>query len=421
MSSIGSGFNRPCTSYFHRWKRIRDCVTVDETESSNFLGFPDDILLVILSKLPMKSLVRFCWVCKSWRNLITSPENFKLFHHPNSFTTGNNFLLLEKCKAGEKPELHVRKLLGRLRNKLAIEDDGLIRSHGLIFKHGEILLAGCCHGLLCFLKRTETSCDVYLCNPVLGQVRALPKSEFYPLRSLDNIVVAFYYDDHHNDYKVVKMTDCESLTVEVYSLRSNSWKAFHRCILPRPCFFLLQGQQFVVHNGRIYLLVHKVDSNESEWSYLMIMVDVNKQEARVIPLPFPTTIQLHIFVSEGSVVVSDLFFSRMHRKFELMVFKEDAYDYDDEHWVLAKNESEKFWTKKSVLPKNCPSDRLVTNRTTGVTLGTNVLFSPSSAEATKFLYRKKRRNLWDFAVVDYVPSLVSVVLPSPSSGVKIKV
>ena len=47
---------------------------------------PEDMLVDILVKLPVKSLVRFRWVCKSWLSLITHPRFVRehlIYHHQN--------------------------------------------------------------------------------------------------------------------------------------------------------------------------------------------------------------------------------------------------------------------------------------------------------------------------------------------------
>ncbi|CAI9105630.1 OLC1v1004599C1 [Oldenlandia corymbosa var. corymbosa] len=397
---------------------------------------PDDVMMGIFSTVPMKDLVRLRRVCKSWQNLITSLDMFKVFQIQTSLSrqkTSPNcqdfveFLLLDDCKYdnGDKtPDLQIRERLSKLTVKLA-KDDNLIRTHRLICKDGVISLVGCCHGLLCFSKQGEINCDVYLCNPVLGQVRALPKSKLDSIGSSKNAVVTFFYDDYDNDYKAVKIVEfCNFLKVGVYSLKNNSWKIFSPLAIPWNRVFLLKvsngRSQLLVHKGCIYLLVYLLacdDLDGFHGPYFLIILDVNNGEARTIPLPNGPDLPpcpLNLLFFKGSVAFSSWFFSNTFRFDELWVFQEDGNYSDNLHWMFKKDEWERFWRKKSVSQENCPPHPLLPYRTTGVTMGRNELYFLSSIKGSEFVYDIQSRDLWDHPVADYVPSLVSVMTPSPS-------
>ncbi|CAI9105631.1 OLC1v1004600C1 [Oldenlandia corymbosa var. corymbosa] len=405
-------------------------VNMEDMESLNDLGqpamFPDDIILEILLHLPKNYQVRFCLVCKSWQNLITSPDTFKLFNHQISSSrqningTANDFLLLANCcEADEEPEVQIRNLFGKLKEKLA-EDEGLIRTHRLFFEdEGEISFVGCCDGLLCFVKHGKNNGDVYLCNPVLGQVRALPMTEFTPdhICGSKNTLAAFFYDDHSSDYKVVKMIDCAfGLKVGVYSLRSNSWTILRTFITPRSQgFFLLclpsqsSRAKFLVHNRRVYILLYR---------HGMGILDVSKEEAPLVfkPTPEPLTNLNKIFLFEGSVAVSSHLFPSSYGYSDLWVFQEDANDDNDDIWQVRTKDWEKFWTKKSVPPANRPTiTPLPSERSYWVVImGTNEKFSQMGSN-----WPAEWRHL---VVTDYVPSLISIMFlplpppPPPSVG-----
>ncbi|XAR49259.1 hypothetical protein NMG60_11032388 [Bertholletia excelsa] len=62
---------------------------------------PSEILTEILSRLPVKTLIRFTSVCKSWYCLIKDPS-FIMTHlnHSSSYNTGNLLIVPAKLKLG---------------------------------------------------------------------------------------------------------------------------------------------------------------------------------------------------------------------------------------------------------------------------------------------------------------------------------
>ena len=51
-------------------------------------GFPEDVLMDIFARLPVKSLLQFRCVCKSWCNLMKDP--IFVTKHVNQFALSNN-------------------------------------------------------------------------------------------------------------------------------------------------------------------------------------------------------------------------------------------------------------------------------------------------------------------------------------------
>ncbi|MED6161252.1 hypothetical protein PIB30_058982 [Stylosanthes scabra] len=56
--------------------------TPTPTQRQQLPHLPEDVVMLILSFLPLKSLMRFMCVCRSWKSLITSPMFAKLKYVP---------------------------------------------------------------------------------------------------------------------------------------------------------------------------------------------------------------------------------------------------------------------------------------------------------------------------------------------------
>ncbi|PHT85254.1 hypothetical protein T459_07360 [Capsicum annuum] len=61
-------------------------------------NFPNDILFLILARVPVKSLLRFKSVCKAW-NVMISDNEFRRTHRDQSKALGREKLLLHKYYA----------------------------------------------------------------------------------------------------------------------------------------------------------------------------------------------------------------------------------------------------------------------------------------------------------------------------------
>uniref|UniRef100_A0A803N7S8 F-box domain-containing protein n=2 Tax=Chenopodium quinoa TaxID=63459 RepID=A0A803N7S8_CHEQI len=196
-------------------------------------SLPTDIISEILCRLPVKTLLRFLCVSKSWYSLIKTPKFIKLHLNQTLKSNTNRHLLLthSTLSSGElRRQFHFSEIkghpfIGRFNPRkdtcpLGVPPDSCpLQPAGLQF-HGS------CNGVVCISDPEKI--DVVLYNPNTKTHRFLPKTENpYPDKFS---IFGFGYDSGSDDYKVLRMMQCVGPNDEilndarVYSLRKNSWR-----------------------------------------------------------------------------------------------------------------------------------------------------------------------------------------------------
>ncbi|CAN4120765.1 unnamed protein product [Withania somnifera] len=205
------------------WSEPTSSYPLDSTSvqdsSSEFPILQADLINEILLKLPVKSLVKFKCVSKSWLHLISSPKFVKShlsISANNKGYTRHRFMLefyppkyLKDCSVSSLLNDHVTR---------AVDLDCPMEKS----QNQSIGVVGSVNGLIC-LSIAEK--DLFLWNPSIRKFKKLPPS-------LTGIFYAygFGYDELHDDYKVVGITQDLSNdgsrhnVCKIYSLMNNSWE-----------------------------------------------------------------------------------------------------------------------------------------------------------------------------------------------------
>nr|XP_016444560.1 PREDICTED: F-box/kelch-repeat protein At3g23880-like [Nicotiana tabacum] len=251
---------------------------------------PKDVLVEILSKLPVKSLIHCTTVCKSWYSTITNP-NFISVHHNTQIISNSN----------RQPLLFVRhyNMFDRVERYALHFDDEDENDSSDVDSFAEYLelkcpeksrseylrIVGCCNGLIClsddYDKYTDT---VVLWNPIIRKHLKLPRPNL-GYNGRGSCIYGFGFDVAKNDYKVVRAVYNSTATedyrlqfpptiefldklravkflvppgIEVYSLNSGVWKSISDVC---PSYILHQN-----HSVSAYLngAVHWIASNSSD-------------------------------------------------------------------------------------------------------------------------------------------------------------
>ncbi|KAL7086875.1 hypothetical protein ACP275_13G029800 [Erythranthe tilingii] len=192
---------------------------------------PTDILIEILLKLPVKSLIRFTTVAKSWRSIITS----RTFIDSHISSGGNNrTLLLRRYDKSDKLEHY---------SLLKTTKDGTYRASSFSqlefpFKsqNGYFRIVGSCDGLVCLLDDLFVNCSspIVIWNPSVRNHIVLPNPTINP-KEVPHIAALGFGGVAGDVYKVVRLVYCRKSEdfgfgfvvppmVEIYSLGTGKWK-----------------------------------------------------------------------------------------------------------------------------------------------------------------------------------------------------
>ena len=187
---------------------------------------PHDIVLNILANLPVKSVLRFRCVSKTWDSSITTP-NF-ISNHLNlnlNLNNNNNTNNLAYLINNSTP----------FNSNIPIFIDGYDHKFNRISEYpipSAFLLSNAhsvssCNGLVCLTEFRKT---IYLWNPSIRKFKRLP--DLSPTKR-DWLSTGFAYQANINDYKVVMISHMPApepnhhwgeLGADVYTLSSNSWR-----------------------------------------------------------------------------------------------------------------------------------------------------------------------------------------------------
>ncbi|KAG4211820.1 hypothetical protein ERO13_A02G123901v2 [Gossypium hirsutum] len=181
------------------------------------INVPTDVITGILSRLPVKNLVRFKCVSKPWNSLIDGSylSNLQL---RRSFTSNANIKLLLDIYS-EFDEYKAYSVdFDSLDNLEELPRPLSTTSFGVSSR-----IFGSCNGLLAI---SHDEAGIALWNPSTKECHYPPKLTIGDM--YDEIILGFGYDVINKDYKVVQMLSSGKL-VMIYSLKANSWKRIKDC------------------------------------------------------------------------------------------------------------------------------------------------------------------------------------------------
>ncbi|XP_068642587.1 putative F-box/kelch-repeat protein At1g12870 [Aristolochia californica] len=278
------------------------------TAPTAFPPVPDEILVQVLIRLPVKSLLRFKCVCRAWRTLISEPF-FVEFHLRQQSLIDPQILLLS-C-AGEVGELCLESLAdegGRLNRKLSAVPV-------------ESILTPSCNGLI-LIHRDYSQC-IYVFNVASRKLLTLPDCS----PSL-HVNLGLGYEFPARKYKVVRLfynrEGDAHLQCEIFTLGSGAWRRIGEV----PYKLDVRGFPASV-NGALYWLTNsEYHLNKSE---VIISFVLREERFKVIPHP--------------------KFCAGENRRYmQLWEFKGDLYLQDSSgkpvmHLWVSKDPKEGIWVK----------------------------------------------------------------------------
>ncbi|KAK7268474.1 hypothetical protein RIF29_21173 [Crotalaria pallida] len=249
--------------------------------------FPQEILILILQRLPPKSLIKCTSVSKSWHSLITHPSFIS-----STITTNINppSLLLQFCNELSHP-INVSYSLRRDHHPSLPESSSSPLLLPSAF-HRELSVIAISNGVLC-LTTGQLCLDLIICNPCVRRYVTLPKPHDHA--SLYLASVGFAFDFKNNDFKVVRI--CSMLDdarfglcvpeVEVCSLETGFWR---KCSSPAPVCNLSYVGSYAPHgfvNGVIHWGAKRrvANYNDNCWYHFVLSFDFEDEVFGEVLLP----------------------------------------------------------------------------------------------------------------------------------------
>ncbi|XP_074354822.1 putative F-box protein At1g47790 [Apium graveolens] len=175
----------------------------------------DDLISEILVRVPVKSLLRFQSVCKSWLSLIKHSAFVRSQLLYSSTTQTDQTLIISRYRNDEENKFLLLRVDSR-----EIEVDLKYPYSRDEFTHVPLCtLVGSANGIVCIaVDFINLKVGIYLWNPATRQSKAIPT-----FRDVHHESLGFGYDPIDDDYKVVRIVMPPSFS-EVYSANTNVWR-----------------------------------------------------------------------------------------------------------------------------------------------------------------------------------------------------
>ncbi|CAA7055315.1 unnamed protein product [Microthlaspi erraticum] len=237
---------------------------------------PNELVNEILTRVPVKALVRFKCVCKRWKLLLRSKNFIK-----KQMTYAPRKLLAIEDN-GESPP---RSILYEHENngnpKMTLEEADLTRGS----KHlVDLEVIGHCDGLFCLRLQDRT---LAVWNPLLKQVRTLSSKSAKPITSHD--LIGFGYDHStDDDYKVVFFSALSETIMapkdwsrgEIVTVKSSSRRSIDEFPEIRRCFDI----KGTFAGDKIFWQVNNDPENAVE-SETILSFDLSSEKFEYISFP----------------------------------------------------------------------------------------------------------------------------------------
>ncbi|XP_022760068.1 F-box protein At3g07870-like [Durio zibethinus] len=223
-------------------------VKTDQPAANMMERLPQEIILRILSRLPITSLAQSKLVCRAWRSLIQDP--LLVSQHFSQMADNDPSFILQSLWRASCGQLYFTDFSDRSELKvISMKPDNSSMLMSLV---------NSCNGLLCM----RDSRGIYICNPFTRLSIELPKFIKYPP---ELGLLEFGFNPTKKEYKVIQIlyrpkfeerdrpyvneSTLVQSEVHVLTIGSPSWRNLGMI----PCCFLWQPSQVLV-GGRLHWL-----------------------------------------------------------------------------------------------------------------------------------------------------------------------
>lgn len=224
-----------------------------------FRNLPTEIIIEILSRLPILAILSCKKVHKEWRNLINTPQFVRL--HLSKSLSAPGLAVFEVDEEEIDTDSEAYKAI-EIADELSHENDGSVHNPDTVFHFNFLHDAHMHSSVNGFLFLKEGGRNLYICNPVTRDYIELP----WPECRHDWDQFGFGVSKITGQYKLVKIcshsgdVDGAASNCEVYTLGTGSWRRT-AAGCPLKLNFDEAGAFF---NGNLHWLATTSDSKEHQ-------------------------------------------------------------------------------------------------------------------------------------------------------------
>ncbi|KAG8378371.1 hypothetical protein BUALT_Bualt08G0130500 [Buddleja alternifolia] len=303
-----------------------------------FTNLPSEIIINILSRLPIRNIIISKCVCKPWLNLLETPE-FAKSHLSKSvpglvvyreMATGIfNILEFEESLELENHELHYNPVVELDRRAFSS------------LPYGCIGIQGSANGLLLLREFNTQPNALYVCNPITREYIELPSPKWMACSYPTIVTYGFGVSKMSGEYKVVRiyhecirdpsthaLMSIPKSEYQIYTLGTGSW----RRIILGDCFEYNCRSSGVFLNGNLHWLV--ADLKDSS-----LISCLNLETELFSSFCTPTLPERSRFLG-GIVVLGDC-----------LCLCDNTSENEIVIWVMKEYGVETSWTKEFVISK----------------------------------------------------------------------
>ena len=201
-----------------------------------------NILIDILSRLPIKSILDCRCVCKTWLHLISNRRFAEL--HLSRSSVGILIKTIPSVNDSRKISLTLVEENGRAPFQL----ERLTFSPKINLPSSKFGLVNSCNGLLC-LSGGEREDPIWVCNPILGEYVAVPSvskgRNWGSFVGLGCCSLSHRYKVVQTFHPKVKLSGNDYLEAEIYYMDTGTW----RSIGYAPCALVVSSFNSFTHSS----------------------------------------------------------------------------------------------------------------------------------------------------------------------------
>ncbi|XP_065857742.1 F-box protein CPR1-like [Euphorbia lathyris] len=257
-------------------------------------NLPEELINEILLWLPVKSLLRFRCVCKSFCAIMES-QSFINSHFKRSSENRIHRKLIDlgvHWKGNEGLLIHALDFNEEFQQEVVLDKLFPSMSYPLLFSY--------CNGLVLLYT---FPCEFYVWNPSTRKYRILPG---FPVTRTHNLKFALGYDSTTDDFKAlvfISKKGCGFSQVWIFELKSSCWKRIRDCpYVGYDSSITLRGSGVCFVDGALHFICYGK-------SYMIVAFDVAKETFSIVhELVYQTKeIPIRLDVLGGCLTIS--FFS----------------------------------------------------------------------------------------------------------------